>query len=85
MTFDAPSASMDTLRDELRRDIDLIRHLVIQREIQAKSFDCTLEEELQPPAYRKDVQKLIEAGKNKVEKRRFWQNSPGFDYYPFQR
>nr|CAG4636661.1 EOG090X0IQO [Eubosmina coregoni] len=83
MKFDAPSSSMETLQDELRRDIDLIRSNLFKNEKRDK-FECTLEEELQPPAYREDVKKLIEEGKI-VNKPLYQQNSPGFDYYPFQK
>nr|CAG4651477.1 EOG090X0IQO [Simocephalus serrulatus] len=83
MKFDAPSSALDNLRDEFRRDIDLIRSQVYRCEEPAK-FECTLEEELQPAAYRKDVQKLIEEGKRNV-KPMYKQNSPGFDYFPFQK
>lgn len=77
---------MDTVADELRRDIDMVRYHIIKRDTNPvpAGYECTLEEELQPPAYRKDVQKLIEEGKKK-EKPGYKQNSPGFDYYPFQR
>lgn len=83
MKFDAPSSAIETLRDEFRRDIDLIRSQVVKCEEPVK-FECTLEEELLPPAYRKDVQKLIDEGK-KIVKPMFKQNTPGFDYFPFQK
>ena len=48
------------------------------------SFECTLEEEMQPPAYRKDVEKLIQEGRK--QKQTFYQQrTPGYDYYPFQK
>nr|CAG4635191.1 EOG090X0IQO [Alona affinis] len=87
MNFDIPSSSLDTLRDELHRDIDLVRFLVSKEEgLTSKPFECTLEEELQPPAYRKDVQKMIEEGQKQVRRQGGYnRNTPGFDYYPFQR
>nr|CAG4649833.1 EOG090X0IQO [Scapholeberis mucronata] len=81
--FDAPSASIDLLKDEFKRDIDLIRAFVVRCE-KPVSFQCTLEEELQPPAYRADVQKLIEEGRKHIGQT-YKQNSPGFDYFPFQK
>nr|CAG4646708.1 EOG090X0IQO [Macrothrix elegans] len=83
MKFDAPSSSLEILNDELRRDIDLVRSHVVKLEEPVK-FECTLEEESKPPAYRKSVQKLIEEGR-KVERPMYKQNTPGFDYYPFQK
>lgn len=86
MKFDAPSSALDTLRDELHRDIDLVRFLVSKQEaLDSKPFDCTLEDELQPPAYRKDVQKLIQDSKKEITRGGYKRNTPGFDYYPFQR
>ena len=83
MKFDAPSATIEILTDEFKRDIDLIRSHVVKLEERAKE-ECTLEEELQPPAYRKDVQKLLEEGRKSVRPM-YKQNTPGFDYYPFQK
>ena len=83
MKFDAPTASMDIVMDELRRDIDLIKSNLFKQTEKVK-FECTLDEELQPPAYREDVKKLIEEGK-RVIKPGYQQKSPGFDYYPFQK
>nr|CAG4648388.1 EOG090X0IQO [Moina brachiata] len=83
MQFDAPTPALEVVRDELRRDIDLIRSQVIKLEEQ-KKFECTLEEEQKPPAYRRSVQKLIEEGRKTVRPM-YKQNSPGFNYYPFQK
>nr|CAG4643624.1 EOG090X0IQO [Ilyocryptus agilis] len=83
MKFDAPSTALDTLLDELRRDSDLIKSLLQKVEEPAK-FECTLDEEMQPPAYRKDVLELVDESK-KVIRHRYRQNTPGFSYYPFQR
>jgi len=52
------------LRDEFKRDIDVIRAGFTPAD-PPKPFDCTLEEELKPPAYRADVAKLIYTGKKK--------------------
>ena len=84
MKFDAPASAMATVRDELGRDIDLVRYMVFNKEAQNSSFECTLEDELQPPAYRKDVQKLINDSKS-VTRGGYNRRTPGFDYYPFQR
>jgi small subunit ribosomal protein S6 len=83
MKFDAPSSAVEHLNDEFKRDIDLIRTHVVKCEEPVKQ-ECTLEEELKSPAYRKDVQQLVEESRKTVRKQ-FKQNSPGFDYYPFQK
>ena len=83
MKFDAPSAAVENLKDEFKRDIDLIRTYVVRCEEPMKN-ECTLEEELKSPAYRDDVKKLIEQGR-KIVRNQFKQNTPGFDYYPFQK
>lgn len=83
MKFDAPTSSMDIVLDELRRDIDLIRSNIFKQNEKVK-FECTLHEELQPPAYREDVKKLIEEGKRVITPG-YQQKSPGFNYYPFQK
>ncbi|KAI9555716.1 hypothetical protein GHT06_018231 [Daphnia sinensis] len=83
MKFDAPSSAIENLNDEFKRDIDLIRSHVVRCEEPVK-HECTLEEEMKPPAYRKDVQQLIEEGR-KVIRHKFKQNTPGFDFYPFQK
>lgn len=83
MKFDAPSSSIEILSDEFQRDIDLIRSNIVKVEKPNKS-ECTLEEEMQPPAYRKDVQKLIEEGRKTIRPM-YQQNSPGFDFNPFQK
>lgn len=46
-------------------------------------FECTLDEEMKPAPYRKDVQELIKLAKKK-EKPKFEYNAE-WDYYPFQK
>ncbi|KRF84048.1 small ribosomal subunit protein bS6m isoform X2 [Drosophila virilis] len=48
-----------------------------------EDYECTLHEEMLPPAYRKDVQELIDIAKRK-QKPKYNYNS-GLDYYPFQK
>lgn len=50
------------LKDWYKRDIDIVRTLIVKQEEPAP-VECTLEEELQPAAYREDVRKLLEEGK----------------------
>lgn len=44
--------------------------------------DCTLHDELLPPAYREDVKKMIEQGRKKERKFRL---NTGLSYNPFNR
>lgn len=80
----ATKAVMD-LREEYSRDVDVIRQRIYRSQEPADAI-CTLEEELLPPAYREEVQKMIEVGKTQVNRftYKFKYNS-GLDYYPFQK
>lgn len=77
-----PTAKLEELKDELGRDIDIIRRRVY-KQVELKPTECTLHEELQPPPYRKDVQELIEQSR-KLDKPKFNYNT-GLNYYPFQK
>ncbi|CAB3228322.1 unnamed protein product [Arctia plantaginis] len=83
--MDTGTKAVADLREEYSRDVDVIRQRIFKSQ---EAFDktCTLEEELLPPAYRKEVQKMIDVGKTQVNrfKYKFKYNS-GLDYYPFQR
>lgn len=68
--------------EEFGRDIDIVRRRIYKIE-EPEEFQCTLHEEMLPPAYRKDVQEMIDIAKRK-QKRKFKYNS-GLDYYPFQK
>lgn len=81
-TFDVPTKALVDINDELHRDIDVIRNQIYKIQ-EIEPHDCTLERELVPPAYRKDVQKLLELSKKKKKKQ--WDSRTGLDYYPFQR
>ncbi|KAG6463360.1 probable 28S ribosomal protein S6, mitochondrial [Manduca sexta] len=80
-----PTQSMADLREEYSRDVDIIRQRVFKA-AENNNSTCTLEEELLPPAYREEVQKMIEIGKTQVNPftYKFKYNS-GLDYYPFQK
>lgn len=60
--FDAAPLFKRTLRDEMKRDVDIIRGEIMDL-VQRPSITCTLEEEMQPPAYRQSVQKLLKEGR----------------------
>jgi len=65
--YDGPVSTVNDLQDEFYRDIDIIRAGVAKAK-PPKPFDCTLEEELKPPAYRQDVAELIRKGKKKEQR-----------------
>ncbi|CAK1551818.1 unnamed protein product [Leptosia nina] len=83
--IDTATTVVSDLKEEYSRDVDVVRQRVfkVTEELEHK---CTLEEELLPPAYRKEVQKMIEVGKTQVNRftHKFSYNS-GLDYYPFQK
>ena len=85
--FDSPPNSLKNLYEECERDIDVIRQRIYKVQEDLVTHDCTLHDDLQPPAYRKEVQKMVAIGKKQQEraaKKKFQYNS-GLDYYPFQK
>ena len=82
IAFDTAPPNIIDLTEELGRDVDIVRRHVFKVEEPIK-FECTLHEEMLPPAYRKDVNEMIEMAK-KNQKKEYNYNS-GFDYYPFQK
>ncbi|GBP63210.1 Probable 28S ribosomal protein S6, mitochondrial [Eumeta japonica] len=83
--MDTPSRSIKNLREEYRRDVDIVRQRIFRTQADSQE-PCTLEEELLPPAYRKEVQKMIEIGKIQQNPFTFkFKYNSGFDYYPFQK
>lgn len=84
--FSVPPAQLEDIDEEYSRDVDIIRRGIFKIEDELtmpKERQCTLHEELLPPAYRKDVQEMI-AIANKKKKPKFKYNS-GLDYYPFSK
>ncbi|XP_035431217.1 probable 28S ribosomal protein S6, mitochondrial [Spodoptera frugiperda] len=83
--IDTATKAVSDLKEEYSRDVDVIRQRVFKCE-ESSSNNCTLEEELLPPAYRDEVKKMIEVGKTQVNRftYKFKYNS-GLDYYPFQK
>lgn len=80
--FDVPPKHLADLDEEYGRDVDIIRKLIIKVQEPEKQ-QCTLEEELQPPAYRKDVIKLMDIAKRKQKEK--YPHNTGLSYYPFQK
>lgn len=82
MHFDCSTQLIADFREEYGRDIDIVRANIFKVE-KAEPIQCTLDEELLPPAYRKEVIEMMEVAK-KREKKKYDQRT-GLDYYPFQR
>ena len=68
--FDSsPEYSRQLNMEKLKVDNEVVRHLITRKEsILPEDYECTLHEELKPPAYRKSVQKLIEEGRKPEDK-----------------
>lgn len=83
--MDTGTKAVTDLHEEYKRDVDVIRQRIFRTQ-EASDTTCTLEEELLPPAYREEVQKMMEVGKTQVNRftKKFTYNS-GLDYYPFQK
>lgn len=77
-----PPAKIEDFMEETGRDIDIIRNNLFRVQV-PEDVPCTLEDELQPPPYRKSVQDLVEQAKT-LDKPKFKYNT-GLDYYPFQK
>ncbi|KAL9903536.1 probable 28S ribosomal protein S6, mitochondrial [Glossina fuscipes] len=82
INFNVAPQKVADLREEFGRDIDIIRRS-IYRVVEPEKYECTLPEEMLPPAYRKDVLDMIEIAKRN-HKPKYNYNS-GLDYYPFQK
>ncbi|CAH4033414.1 unnamed protein product [Pieris brassicae] len=83
--IDTATTVVSDLKEEYSRDVDVVRQRVFKVNEESEHA-CTLETELLPPAYRKEVQEMIKMGKSQVNRFRhkFSYNS-GLDYYPFQK
>ncbi|XP_012277567.1 probable 28S ribosomal protein S6, mitochondrial [Orussus abietinus] len=82
--FDAPPKSLEDIKDHCTRDIDVIRNRIYKQNEVDVSTPCTISEDMKPPTYRADVQKVMEQTKRREarNKNKFKYNS-GLDYYPF--
>ncbi|XP_054714247.1 probable 28S ribosomal protein S6, mitochondrial [Uloborus diversus] len=67
--FMSSDHSFPEIKDVCRRDVDILR-LGITEEPEDFKAACTLEEEMQPPALRQSVQKLLTDGKKNKAKTR---------------
>lgn len=80
--FDAPPRMIASLKEEYGRDIDIVRRNILKLEPEPP-FQCTLDQELQPPAYRKEVIEMVAQAKKRDKKP--YDHRSGLDYYPFQK
>lgn len=82
MTFDVPPKCISDLMEEYSRDVDILKRQIYKVE-EPEKVECTLHEELQPPAYRKEVIEMMKiAAKGQKEK---YPQHTGLKYYPFQK
>ncbi|XP_050026332.1 small ribosomal subunit protein bS6m [Dermacentor andersoni] len=68
--FDASPELTAALRGEIKRDVDIIRATFITLS-PPKTIQCTLEKEMQPPAYRPSVQALM--AQSQVKKKQIFE------------
>lgn len=83
-----PFTSVPFLHNEYSRDVDIVREQINKTET-PEYIACTLEEEMQPPVFRAEVQEMIAISKEKQKKesrkKRHFEHKSGIEYYPFQR
>lgn len=82
--FDVSTQMQADLKEEIDLDVDVVRCKIFPIK-QPKEFNCTLEEELKPVAYREDVKKLLQLQDKEKSKKKRWMPQMGIEYYPFQR
>lgn len=82
MEVNLPPLKIDDVLEQADRDVDIVRGRIFRKK-EPEYQACTLEEELQPPPYRKNVQDLVKQARS-LDKPRFEHNT-GLDYYPFQK
>ena len=51
LQFVVPPKALHDLEDEYSRDVDIVRRCIFKMEL-PEEIECTLHEEIQPPAYR---------------------------------
>lgn len=82
MHFDSATNCIADFREEYGRDIDIVRATIYKVEPPVP-IACTLDEELLPAAYRKEVIKMLEVAKKRDKPK--YDPKSGLDYYPFQK
>ncbi|XP_029681024.1 probable 28S ribosomal protein S6, mitochondrial [Formica exsecta] len=82
--FDVPPKDIDKILDECNRDVDIVRLRIFKQNKPIKK-DCTFHEEMLPPSYRPNVQKLVELAKKRHDNQYAFKYNTGLDYYPFNK
>lgn len=82
LKFDVSEQVREDLKEEVFLDVDVVRCNIFPV-VEPKEFKCTLEQELQPVSYRKDVKDLLKMQEKGKKKK--WMPQMGIEYYPFQR
>ncbi|KAK8393071.1 hypothetical protein O3P69_013240 [Scylla paramamosain] len=84
LDFVAPPIKIADITDNFKRDVDLIRPVVFNKE-DPLPITCTLHQEIKPPAYRSEVQKMIQEAKQRVpiSKRKRFKLVTSVGYNPF--
>uniref|UniRef100_A0A1B6BXI6 Small ribosomal subunit protein bS6m n=2 Tax=Clastoptera arizonana TaxID=38151 RepID=A0A1B6BXI6_9HEMI len=82
--FDYPPTKIKDLLEVYGRDVDIVRRNIFKVE-EPTEYECTIDEEIMPAPYRKEVIKMIELGKKKAASKKQFKYNTGLDYYPFQK
>lgn len=83
--FDVAPGLVGDINEEYGRDVDVIKRYIFKAETRSyiSQPECTLEDELQPPAYRKEVIEMMRLAKKGMKEK--YSHNTGLDYYPFQK
>lgn len=82
--FDVSSQVKLDLREEIDMDVDVLRCKIFDPP-GGKDYQCTIQDEMKPVAYREDVKKLLKLQDDALKKKQHWLPQMGIEYYPFQR
>jgi len=85
MDFDVKTTDIPKLKDEYRRDREIIQHWFMSKT--DETFKCaeTLDDEMKPPAERPSIQTMIEQGRRPPRFKKIFDSKTGLGYYPFHR
>ena len=84
------SIELDTIKDELQRDKDVMRKTFFGIDTtesihEQPPLQCSLEDEYKPPAERPSIQNMIALGRRRPKHTKIWNPKTGMDFYPFHR
>lgn len=69
--------------EEYNRDVDILKRSLFKLEDEEEKHECSLNQELQPPAYRKEVIRML--GRAQRGQKEKYPHNTGLKYYPFQK